>query len=246
MRIAIASLTLLSILTAGLAAAGAAFAGELNALAAAVSESGGAGAGDDGQFMVPKWRLAVRTYGNDNGNPAIGVYHRVGTRHEFGLAIDADLDFRNENRTYASGDTSSSYYRLYDDDVDTFDVTIYSELRRWNRISDKLMWYVGPRLALGYRYSDDEHSYEDLSRYRSESWRYTLGLLLSAGADLTLLKRLSLTAGFVPVGVTHTWLRGKSGSVSASGLSHSRTSNDTHVLTLDLHPYATAYLCLTF
>jgi hypothetical protein len=244
MRVAIAPLILLPLLTAGLVTAAAAYAGDLTA--PAVLESGQTGTDDGGPFMVPKWRLAVRTYGNDNGNPAIGVYHRLGARHELGLAVDADLDFRNGKRSYVTEDTSSSSYRYYEDDQDAFGVTIYSELRRWNRISDKLMWYVGPRLALGYRYSDDENAYEDQSRYWNESWRYTAGLLLSAGADLTLLKRLSVTAGFIPVGITHTWSKSKNGGTYADGTSFSRSSYKTHVLTLDLHPYATAYLCLTF
>jgi hypothetical protein len=243
MRIAIALLMLLCLLTAGLVAPRGAFAGDLDS--PALLASGQAGADDDGPFTVPKWRLAVRTYGYDSySNPAIGVFHRVGTRHELGLAIDADLDFRNTKRRYAHQDTTYHISNSdYDDDF--FSVTLYGELRRWNRISDKLMWYVGPRLVLGYTYRDDENKYESDTESWYEDWSYTLGLTLSAGADLKLLKRLSVTAGFVPIGVEHVWSQHQEGYVD-EGRRLRRYHYKTHELTLDLNPYATAYLCLTF
>ncbi len=239
MRIALVSLIALCFMAPCLASAG-----DLSALSSSANAQGDADEG--GQFMIPKWRLAVRTYGNDGGNPAIGVYHRMGSRNELGLAIDGDMDFTDRERSIARGDSSTSFWVRSDGDEDAFSVVLYGELRRWNRISDGLMWYLGPRLALGYSYRDYQNNYDEEHEYWDEIWSYKVGIMLSAGADLTLLKRLSVTVGFVPVGLTHVWSEYKSGYVGDDGAIYGDSVDKTRVLELELHPYATAYLCLTF
>jgi hypothetical protein len=41
---------------------------------------------------IPKWRLSVRTFGQSSGYPVLGVYRRIGKRHDVGIAVGGNMD----------------------------------------------------------------------------------------------------------------------------------------------------------
>ena len=201
-------------------------------------------------LMLPKWRLGVRLYGGFGGNLDVGIYRRVRNRYELGLGASGDLRFSSSEAVSTVVDTSYTSRTQTDTDRDYSDVTIYSELRRWHKISEEVMWYFGPRLS--FRFSDVESDTRgpEWVVNRTESNDYVVAGSLVAGGDLRLLKHLSLSFSFIPFKLAYTWrdyerVREYPHS-GVLGEGSSVLVIEDRQLSLDFEPRATAFLNLVF
>ncbi len=194
-------------------------------------------------LMIPKWRLAVRIYGGFVYTPEVGIYRRVGSRHELGLGVSGDLDFREDEETSVVQDTTDTrtYYTTSESDYSR--IELYSELRRWNRISDDVTWYFGPRAS--FELGDVEYATD--SRLNEERV-YEVGVSLIAGGDLKLLEHLSLSFSFLPMRISYSWLDIHSKYVDHQGDRDRivKYYREHRRFLVDFEPRATAFLNLVF
>jgi hypothetical protein len=201
-------------------------------------------------IMLPEWRLGVRLYGSFGDNLDVGIYRRVRNRYELGLGISGDLDFSSSETVSTVVDTNYTSSIQTDTDRDDLDVTIYSELRRWHKISEDVMWYFGPRLSFRFSDVESETRGPEWMINRTESNDYVFGGSLVAGGDLRLLKHLSLSFSFIPFKLAYTWRdseRIKEYPYSgALGERRSVRVEEDRKLSLDFEPRATAFLNLVF
>lgn len=209
-----------------------------------------AGYGAGSSLMLPEWRLGVRLYGSFGDNLDVGIYRRVRNRYELGFGVSGDLDFSSNETVSTIVDTGYTSRTQTDTDRDDLDVTIYSELRRWHRISEDVTWYFGPRLSFGFSDVESETRGPEWVINRTESNDYVAGASLVAGGDLKLLNHLSLSFSFIPFRLAYTWRdseRIKAYLYSDElGERRSVRVEEDRKLSLDFEPRATAFLNLVF
>jgi hypothetical protein len=205
---------------------------------------------------IPTWRLSVRTFGQSSGYPVLGVYRRIGDRHDLGIAVSGRIDSKSGDRDRERwGYDDDSSWESWDWDSDEFDLSLHGELRRWTRVSDRVSCYGGARLTTRYYYDHDEdsvdseeydHLYGHLDSRKYET--FGLGASLTIGADLELLRHLSVSASFLPISITQNWYKRTYENTDTRDTEESRaiTTDRDRGLSLRFHPFAAAYLSVTF
>lgn len=163
-----------------------------------------------GSGKSPTWRLQGRPYGESS--VSLGVYHHLTGRWDCGSQISTSLSNENdddhrdqsavEHISFASRHSHSRYASVH----------VNVDMRHWWRIGQRVEWFVGPRIGVGYAYRhtdsfelrimDDETS-RLWSEGKDEDTSLGVGLIL--GADLELLDHLSVTFALNPLHYWYAW-----------------------------------------
>lgn len=191
--------------------------------------------------LVPKWRLSVVALAqNDSYRPMLGVYHRVGERYDLGLSIDSAVSFYDR-------EPRSADYGNYADEA--YDFTASSDLRRWNRINDRISWYWGGRMSGGYTYDESKSSNSSI-RSKSTLHNRMAGMSFVIGADLELLHHLSVSVSFVPIQCKYQWNKRERllvhEATEDTEETRSTITEEWDTFSVWTRPNSAAYLSLTF
>ena len=218
-------------------------------LVAMVSFSSIAVAAETEPSIIPKWRVAVKALPYYYSSlPMLGVYYRVGNRYDFGVSVDGGAEFSSSARSQERIDEGEYSMEGKNTDVESFDITVYTDLRRWSRVNDRASWYLGGRAGAGYRFNEDEDLWTDTDSWRKTRYRL-LGLWFVAGADIRLLDHLTVSASFAPLGIKHTWNKYTSEydrDETDEPEFRSRTVEERNAFSIDANMEAVAYLSVTF
>jgi hypothetical protein len=157
-------------------------------------------------FTLPVWRIQVEAYGEGPGSIA-SVYHRLGSRWDLGMIVSADLNGRDEDSNRDADDDSERI-----DNRSSFGLE--PEFREWTSRGPSLSTFMGFRAgaAIGRRSFELTERGEDGSGHRNESdtdWT-ELRMGFSLGADVQVVRHLSVLFAIVPVDFTYRWETTKS------------------------------------
>jgi hypothetical protein len=161
---------------------------------------------------LPTWRIQARPYLSFE-EVGCGVYHRLADRWDVGCRLSMDVS--NDASDGAEGEPDSqddpqATLRYEENDARSIDLDF--DLRRWAMKGDRWGWYVGPCIGFGYTKSHGLFSNrvfgEDASTYfgnRRDAKDFHLSGSLVVGADVTLLREVSVTIGLRPLRYWYSW-----------------------------------------
>ena len=212
------------------------------------TETAGADVTETDPHIIPKWRLSVLALDqNITFQPVLGVYYRIGKRTDFGLSVDGNIDFFDRDYSTQNGGSGTSYGTAWEDD--TYDFAGVAEMRRWSRISDRVTWYWGGRMNLGYTHDENKRYDEDrLDQTTLQERMVGTGFVI--GAELKLLDHLYGSVSFAPILLKYRWFEEERLAVIPPQDEQEEkryTSTRTYdSFNFDAKPYAAAYVSLGF
>jgi hypothetical protein len=144
-------------------------------------------------------------------------------------------------------------------DFESFDLNVALELRRWARLRDKLAWFFGPRLGGGYFQNTQSYESRDIvgegfsqqDRRRideSDSQSFSTNVGFVIGADLELLRGLSVAFALRPAEVLYRWTdRDGERVFIINGVvqENTRSDGDSRGFDVDTNLFPNIYLALS-
>jgi hypothetical protein len=207
----------------------------------------------DSTSMPPRWRLQATVLQSSSRELSLGVYHRLGSRWEIGSQLGS--------RFSASKDEHDSENQLSDSiRTDISNQSDHSnaaaatfEFRRWGTVEPRLSWFIGGQMEVAYTNSHTDSRQvrpSDAIVYRAKGKQHgpSGSLAMVLGADLTLLRRLSLLFAVRPIQYSHQWLDIERTTTYGTGSSFTRShesgTDRSGAFTTDLTPeiYVTLHL----
>lgn len=172
--------------------------------------------------LVPTWRFTADPENDHPISSSLGIYRRIGEAWDAGLYLSgglsgsSDENTRIEDRSNYTRDTQEESTRQ------NGSVSLSLDVRRWRRRTDRLALFWGLRTTCGFSSTETNRTEESVrvDDEVEESWvdsddtSEALSAAISAllGADLMIVRHLSIGIYFRPIIASGSWALSRSSS----------------------------------